>query len=264
MLYSNLIRFSFFKASPLLLHDAVYDHGYYFSDINFNPTSYSRPTIDNYSSLYYLPDITGITEKNENYATLFINNLTHEPAFMGVPDYKPSNNLTNRGKGPFANEDPYHAIMASFLLLAKWFDFLRENGVYDNTRIILVSDHGRNLHSPFPDNITLPNGHDLEYYTALLMVKDFDAEFALATDNSFMTNADVPHIAAAGIVQKLVNPFTGKELIVDKSNGVTITTSQIFSPQKALKYMYDIKRNEWLHVKDNIFDPANWSSVIKE
>lgn len=35
--------------------------------------------------------------------------------------------------------------MAAMLRLGEWFDYLREEGVYDNTRIILVSDHGYRL-----------------------------------------------------------------------------------------------------------------------
>jgi len=267
ILSSNLIRFSFLKVSPLLFHKAIYDNGDYFfvlTDFRVNSSTYSYITINNYASLYYLSDITGITDKNENYSAMFVNNLTHDPAFMEVPDYRPSGNLVNRGEGPFAGEENYHAIMASFLLLSKWFDFLKENGVYNNTRIILVSDHGAILHSPFPNNIILPNGQDLETYAALLMVKDFNAEFTLTTDNSFMTIADVPHIAAAGIVDNLINPFTGKELVIDKSNGVTIATANMWLWDRMHIYDYKIKRNEWLHVKDNIFDPANWSSVTIE
>jgi hypothetical protein len=241
----------------------IYDNGWYLSDFHREPIAYPRPAIDSYSSLYYLSQMTGITDTDENYAALFINDLTHEPVFMETPAYKPSTNLHNRGNGPFANEDHYHVNMAAFLLLAKWFDFLKENGIYDNTRIIIVSDHGsESLNSPFPNNITLPNGRPVEAYAALLMVKDFDSGLALTADNSFMTNADTPYIAAAGIVPRLINPFTGKELTVDKSCGVTITTSKIWEPERMSKYAYNIKSNEWLHVKDNIFDPANWSPVI--
>jgi len=258
ILYSDLLRFSLLKVSPVFFHKTIYDDGdYLFMLTDF--TAYSYNTIDNYTSLYYLSDITGITDENRNYSTMFINDLTHSPAFMEAPDYKPSNKL-NRGEGLFAGEEHYHANMAFFSLLAKWFDFLKKNGVYNNTRIIIVSDHGRNLHSPFPDNIILPNRDELEKYAALLMVKDFNAGFELITNTSFMTNADVPHIASAGIVDNLVNPFTGKELVIDKSNGVTITTSGKNDP---IKYSigYNIRSHEWLHVKDNIHDPANWRSV---
>ena len=40
----------------------------------------------------------------------------------------------------------YHANAAALLRLGEWFDWMREQGVYDNTRIIIVSDHGRDLY----------------------------------------------------------------------------------------------------------------------
>jgi hypothetical protein len=226
-------------------------------------TGYYYPisTINNYAYLYFLSDITDTVENGNNYFNIIVNDLTHNPALFEVPEYKPSRNLTNIGNGPFAAEKHYHVNMASFLLLAKWFDFLKENNVYNNTRIIIVSDHGRNIRSPFPNNIILPNGIDLENYAAFLMVKDFGAEFTLRTNNSFMTNADVPHLATEGIIKTLINPFTYKELATDKNHGVTITSSTIWDPEEMLKYKYDIKRDEWLHVKDNIFDPAKWNKI---
>jgi YidC/Oxa1 family membrane protein insertase len=262
ILQSNLIRFSFFKFVPLVLRSVIYDDGKYLSLLQSERESnYSRATINNYSSLYYLPEITAIAADDSNNAAIFVNDLTHEPAFFQAPEYKPAKEVTNRGEGLFSEEDHYHVNMAAFILLAKWFDFLKENGVYDNTRIIIVSDHGRDIHSPFPNNLTLPNEHGLEFYTALLLVKDFNADFILRTDNTFMTNADVPFIALDGIVQNMKNPFNGKLMMQDKDKGVTITSAGLWDPEAQLKYTFNIKPDQWLHVHDNIFDPANWTAV---
>jgi arylsulfatase A-like enzyme len=39
----------------------------------------------------------------------------------------------------------YHSNMATMLRVGEWMDYLKEQGVYDNTRIIIVADHGRKL-----------------------------------------------------------------------------------------------------------------------
>jgi arylsulfatase A-like enzyme len=173
--------------------------------------------------------------------------------------------ITNRGKGPFADKEDYHVNMASFLLLARWFDFLKTNSVWDNTRIIIVSDHGFSptgrIPSHFSNEIILPNKDSVESYNCLLMVKDFGASGDVRTDNTFMTNADVPLLAVRDIVENPVNPFTGAPLAEDKADGVTITTSHLWEISKQKKYTFDIKPNEWLHVRDNIFDLANWGRV---
>jgi len=266
ILYNNFIRFSFLKVSPIIFHTLIYNNGEYlslFEEGNFlvARNNYPKSTIDDYTSLYFLPEATEITDINNDYAVIFDNQLTHDPAFMQTPEYTPSNIVTNKGTGPYSQEVHYHVNIASFILLAKWFNFLKENSVYDNTRIIIVSDHGTSNIAPFPDSISFPdiNYWRLEASNCLLLVKDFNADFQLKTDNTFMTNADVPHIATNGLINTLINPFTGKEMLIEKDNGVTITTSSIWRPQRIIQD--GIKPDEWLHVKDNIFDSANWSKV---
>jgi arylsulfatase A-like enzyme len=91
-------------------------------------------------------------------------------------------------------------------MLGKWIDFLKENDKYDNTRIIIVSDHGVDLNSKFQDNIVLLNNKRVQAYAALLLVKDFNSHGFLSIDDMFMTNADIPIIALEDIVKNPVNP----------------------------------------------------------
>ena len=115
----------------------------------------------------------------------------------------------------------YQCNMAAFIQLGKWFDYLREQGVYDNTRIILVADHGWPMEQ-FEDMMfgakdpeqTIYNPEDVMAYNPLLLVKDFGAR-GLSTDARFMTNADTPTLALDGLIEDPVNPFTGKRLTAD-------------------------------------------------
>jgi arylsulfatase A-like enzyme len=162
--------------------------------------------------------------------------------------------------------------MAAFLLLGKWFDFLKENGVYDNTRIIIVSDHGRNVVTHLEDGVILPNGEMLEMYQALLLVKDFDAPplsaqsvspGELPVDRTFMTNADVPVLATRGLIPSAKNPFTGKIFQSEKADGITLTTNFLWNIEQHFKNMYNIKPGEWLYVREDIFKPENWSQATQ-
>ena len=76
--------------------------------------------------------------------------------------------------------------------------------------------------------------------------------------------ADIPHIAAAGLIENPINPFTGRELPVRKTNDAIITTAKIPGLQNQNKNTFKINKNEWLYVQDNIFDPANWSFITIE
>lgn len=266
ILYTNLVRFSFFKCSPLFLHKIIYDEGKYLSllKFKFDSTNYNYRTIDTYTSLYFLSNITEINETNEKYCNIFVNELPHDPAFFELPDYIPSKNIIVTDNNLFSDEPQYHVNMASIILLAKWFNFLKENNVYDNTRIAIVSDHGTNLTKPPPEYIDLPNNNKLENYAALLMFKDFNSSFDFKIDYCFMTNADVPQLITKDIIENITNPFNGKELLKQKNNGVTITCSELWNLDRLLPNSYNIKPNEWLHVQENIFNPDNWKPVTFE
>jgi hypothetical protein len=269
LLKNTLIRFSFFKMSPLFLRLFIYDTGEWLTTTNVNTQAkikggLTTNTIDDYALLDLLPELTNIEQNQLNSFMTIYSHLPHSPAFLQAPDYHPVQSVTDRGAGPFANNYHYHVNMASFLLFGKYLDFLKENGVYDNTRIIIVADHGVGVTlSDQMKNIQLPDGGHLSSYNPILLVKDFNSEGSLAIDNSFMTNADSPFFALEGIVDNPVNPFTLNPLESDKDQGIYITTIGALNSIDHSKYQYKIGRNQWIFVKDNIYDPANWRAAVE-
>jgi hypothetical protein len=247
------------------MRDFVYDDGNYF---RANPQKLiTRDTLNSYCALYVLPETTRIIDTGDNVEVgtfnIIVNLLPHDLNFLEAPDYIPSSKVSNFGDGPYKLIDNYHVNIASYLLLAKWFDFLKEKGVYDNTRIIIVSDHGRKLGNSFPypyPNIRLPYNDEVQNYNPLLMVKDFYNSGQLVINDDFMTCADIPVLLTKNLIENPVNPFTGKILETQKIQGVIITRSE--SAVNSGEYIYNIKRNEWFHVKDFIFDKNNWSVYI--
>jgi arylsulfatase A-like enzyme len=139
-------------------------------------------------------------------------------------------------------------------------------GLYDNTRIIIVSDHGWHIDTSLND-FALPNDSRLVGFNPILLVKDFDDNTRtglseLKTDDTFMTHADVPYLASKDITPA-VNPFSRKTLLFDKSGGITICTNHTWEAPDPTKYTWKIRADEWLHVHTNIFDPTNWKKVEK-
>jgi YidC/Oxa1 family membrane protein insertase len=259
LLDNNLIRFSFFKSAPLFLRLFIYDRGNWLTLRNKSNEQLTDAIIDDYAYLDTLDKITAFTEVGDTYTAIYAH-LPHGSGFLQAPDYIPVQTVTDRGSSVIANEGRFHLMTASFILLGKWFEYLKRNGVYDNTRIILVSDHGKDS-TDIPFNIRLPNGDRLQFYNALLMVKDFNKKGDLEKNDVFMTNGDVPVLALEGIIDNPVNPFTKTSLKADKDDGIVITTIDAVSTYRHNKYTYNISKNQWLYVKDNIFDPANWKAV---
>jgi hypothetical protein len=267
LLKNNLMRFSIFKIAPVFFRSVLYDDGDWLvmTEFSVRNSTITEKTIENYAVLDVLPEITAIEDSTKNTYTALVNDLTHEPTFFEAPEYVPMDNITNYGNSPFAKEDHYHANMAALLLLGKWFDFFKQEGIYDNTRIIITSDHGWYFSSGLPNNFSLPNGRVLLGYNPLLLVKDFSAvsdanHSGLVTDNTFMTHADVPFLASKDITDAK-NPFTNNPLYNDKQKGVTISTANSWETPDPVKYTWNIKSDEWLHVHDNIFDAKNWEKA---
>ena len=161
-------------------------------------------------------------------------------------------------------ESHYDADMAAILKLGDWIDHLKGAGVYDNTRIIITSDHGYGL-KQFSYTLFNDIGLDVSSVNPLLIIKDFDGgNEDIRTDNTFMTNADVPVIAMEGIVKDPVNPFTGNPVNNErKEEGpvVVFTLNSDVDPEK--DKVYDREDAVWYSVHDDMFNPADWERLEK-
>lgn len=268
----NFFCFGIVRTMPVMIQGILYNEG------NYNMADYDRQVIENpstakgispeflrgYRVITNLPAMTQITDNSGGAFLMLANTMTHEPVLLQAPDYIPQSYVDNTAydqaqEGRFvvdgrkltvadsAQMSHYHVNMAMFLRLGEWFDTLRAQGVYDNTRIIIVSDHGRYLESIRDLGIPGRDGESLESFYPLLMVKDFDAK-GFATDDTFMTNADVPTLATQGLIDAPVNPFTG---------------NPINSDEKTAHDQLVIMSGVW-NISDNdgtTFLPARWASV---
>ncbi len=220
---------------------------------------------DAFSSLYYLNNLTTTDGDGSQY--IFIaNDTTHEPMYLDSEFITPVNK-EQKGSISYASNDTlltthYYSFAAALKQLGLYMDYLRENGVYDNTRIIIVSDHGRHINLPSPLD-SVKGG-----YIPLLLVKDFNSNDELKIDNSFMTNADTIFFALDDLDIPMINPFTGKELKPEKENGINVypTFENEYNPE----YMRDKKaktftldKSQAYHVSDNIYEPSNWIPLLE-
>ncbi|MBQ9872015.1 MAG: YidC/Oxa1 family membrane protein insertase [Eubacterium sp.] len=289
----NFFCFSIMKTLPLELQPIVYNSGMYYmagdtpglsmqvqtgmsESIGMNP-AFMEP----YQVLDHLEDMTRIQKGTDNNFLFFYNDTPHEPMLLQEPEYEPRNKVdnteydkkhTNRftvnGKSLTIETDKqmvhYQTNMAVLLRIGKWLDYLREKGVYDNTRIIIVSDHGYHLYQ-VPDMVFVVGKRliDTDNYFPLLMVKDFYAK-GFSTSDTFMTNADVPYLAVKDLIQDPVNPFTGNPIAIDEktAHDQLITTSMDWNV--ATNNGCTFNASGWASVHDNIHDRENWSFTTEK
>ncbi len=282
----NFFYFGLMKALPLFAQTVLYDNGHYnnystdasradygaqvISDDGLRAEGQHKGFLDSFNVLRSLNSMTRIVEDDgaRGNFVMMSNDSTHEPQLLQEPQYEPAEQVDNTAyeaehhdrftlpEGSMNMENGnqyrhYQSNMAAFMKIGKWLDYLRANGVYDNTRIIIVSDHG----TPLMHN---PDLH--EFYYPLLMVKDFGAtEFT--TNSEFMTNADVPTLATEGLIANPVNPFTGNAITNDEKTAhdqhVFVSNDWDVSENGGTTYL----PGEWLSVRDDVRDPSNWESV---
>ena len=266
---SNTIRkrlpmFSLLRTIFPVLRTHVYLKGTYFLVNEDTPIIPSF--LHWYATLHYLPQLTEVVSSSENSFNFIVNETTHQPNFLEAPDYRPVAHLTNtyspidREAGYSENDiKHYHVNTASILRIGTWLDTLKEQGVYDNTRIIIVADHGRNITTPvfknFSNHVT-----DLGYFNPLLLVKDFDAHADLRVDNKLMTNADTPTLAIQDLPIPSVNPFTGNDLF----EAIQKDTMHVYHGSWDPK---DHRKNTLIFwpgsfsIQDSIFEESNWNLI---
>lgn len=278
----NLFAYGLFKVSPLVAQRFVYNGGTYLNTTTNH--AISRDFLGTYAMLANLRGLTEVKDDSTGHFVSIENQTTHMPDFLQLPDYEPALYIDNEGlvdeswytvngvtmqmNGDWSYEAHYQANMAAILRIGEWLDFLREQGCYDNTRIIIVSDHGWPIEQ-FP-NWVFDNGNlPVQGYNPLFMVKDFDAH-GFSISDEFMTNADTPTIAMQGVIDDMTNPFTGNEISMDPKteSDPIITTSAHWHANWYVdgegQYdsdgtYYDSSDGRWYSVHDNIFEEDNWT-----
>ena len=249
----NLFWVSLFRESPVALRPVVYYKGTWWEN---GVKESSNSFTDWFSALYYLPKITATNGKSPSLS-IITNEATHSSEDVSMYDFELKN---------FSKKDNAYIIDCLALNeIANFVSYLKENECYENTKIILVSDHGIGRNSISKELFTTPalSGYPKDHLNPLLMVKDFGEHGELFTDNAFMCSADVPSLALKSVVENPVNPFTGKPVSSEsKKDGITVTTADLFMPYHSKSaYEFTVPSDSWYRVKDSIFVDENWEHI---
>jgi hypothetical protein len=257
ILKRNIFWYGLFRISPPMIRRGLYQYGDWCSSI---PGQNLLVFLNGYAVLDYLPRLGEITDNEENTLLLMVNNTTHDGAFLQEPDYLPALSISSYFPGPYNKDSEYHINIAAYKRLGKWLDFLKAEGIYDNTRIILVSDHGSQINyvmKPFP---TMPS--NIDNYHPILLVKDFGDSGELKTDMNFMTNADVPFLALKGQIENPVNPFTGNPIsTANKEKPLYIAVSGSVHVGDPLQTRLSLNPRMDYYVHGGMLEEKNWSKV---
>jgi hypothetical protein len=229
-------------------------------------------TFREWAELKALPEQTA-TDSSDRNLNIVWNILPHEPYFMGEDCQPRSTRLDTsreevRRLGYTSLFAYQHALTArcTLLLVADYFDWLKAESVYDNTRIIVVSDHG--IVGPVEDRSSraVEGGTSDNLFVrsrSVLLVKEEGAQGALAVSEEFMPNPEVPRLACEQI-DGCVNPYLADKEIAahgrDSPFFVTFVPWQ-FNRQEPTAFVID---KELAVLGRNPYDASSWREVGRQ
>ena len=251
-----LSMFSVFHSAPYSFKKTIYSKGLWL--FSSRDESQKNVAIENQIMWSYLDLIPRISNTDSEKSTFkYIHTeLTHHPfavdksgkiVYDRYPDEEAQSNVYGRSA--------YYSAREFLRLLSDFVTWLKSEGIYDNTMIIVVSDHGNSVTDDDPylnDDLRIKVGNNMfSLLHPLLMVKDFNSKEDFQLDPSFMTNADVSSIIASEIdfvdeeKLKIERPLKGS------------------NPFGKYRHFYNFKvceYDQW-EVHDSIFEADHWERV---
>ena len=241
--YTRLFENALFVSVPLIFKPKIYNDTKWLIKKKSKISSYM---FEWYNFIRILPFISKTDAPNSSFI-YFHNEAAHNPWHI-IKD-----------NGQVVNATPYENNKWIINQLAKWIEWMKDNDVYDNTKIVIVSDHGPSWYeSDFNPDFKSPvnwkqnsiniNPKMFWRLNPLLMVKEFGEKKELKEDWRLMCNSDAAYITFdSNYINKLPNDrilnsyFTIWEGNMEEQSGMKIESK--------------------FEVHTNIFDLNNWKKI---
>lgn len=281
--YVKILDYGIIRLSPPFIRKVIFDNVYE-SDSN-KKTKKKKVTQDKYNvffqetnktllnsslkewvSVDYLPETSEAKDNVPGQFYFMSSMLTHEPF---ATNEKFEFNVSGELKYPLRRYQNFkksinalkhlYTDASALKMVSDWIRWMKDNGVYDNTRIVLVSDHGRDVYNPMFKQQKIPSSkkkNSPAHWHALLMVKDFNSSGKMQRDTTFMSTCDVPFLAMNNIVDGK-NPYTGN-VIKSPENKLPYTLYRTkFRIAEQEKYNFAVTES-FIVKKESVFDLKNW------
>ncbi len=251
--------FSLFRAAPLLLKKWIYHRGFWrFCDEPDGCVSFGQE----HSFCRALPILSVAHSGGRGNVNFFHTDITHNP--WGVPE-----------NGHLEKCDNVKILSWTMRQLCAYFKWMKANGVYDNTRIIICSDHGlcnmknddfnpdtdpmlhrelwEQLISGVKDSSWLEEQR-IQSLNALLCVKDFGVRSSIRESKKLISNGDIRELVTCDNVQSSVG------------NMPSTRRAYICEPPKDGSWFHGEQNHNLnalvgFEIRDNIYDLRNWVRI---
>lgn len=203
-----------------------------------------------------LHEVSQVDTETENKYFLYIhNNLAHSPYAVNkegiiVKEGFPVPGIENAENSVAA----MYSAKKTLDVLIDWFEWMKKEGVYDNTVIYVFSDHGNwfcDSDLPELSHINYDTlDDDISHANTLVLTKQLNAVGTLKTSPLYIHSSDLPAMLASDT--GLPNIF-GQDPRTNPEN------------QDRVRFYFtsSYKKNKYnlYYVKGSIFDPNSWSMI---
>ncbi len=134
-----------------------------------------------------------------------------------------------------------------------WIQWMKEVNIYDNTKIVIASDHGSSsfLSSNDKGDIYAKEGDIF----ALLMVKDFYERGNIKISQQLMSNADIPSILASGIPEHSFPELQQDPIMTNREE---IALKHFVSESDYNLALTDFELKYAITVQGDVYDKEKW------
>jgi hypothetical protein len=260
--YSELLTLlSLMRTTPYSVKAALHEFGSWKPFMDHS----SGTTFSVWSKLKALPELTNVQSDTANL-NIFMNILPHEPYYLHedcIPSSEkyvvPPETFKNEGHKSLFSFQHENAARCSLLIVTDYLNFLRQEDVYDNTTIVIVSDHG--IVGPVEDRSSraLAGGTTDNFHVrsrSVLLIKESGDEGQLSVSDEFLTNADVPSVVCR-VIGECINPYLNDRVIRHEGRNDPFIVSFVpwqFSAQKPSEFVIEAQfemRNKNAYIAEN-------------
>ncbi|MGX2983432.1 sulfatase-like hydrolase/transferase [Helicobacter sp. 23-1045] len=249
----RMLNFGLFKIAPTHFRADVYNEGRWLFSKDSRLLN-ALASINYSASFYAFTHNLRVDSANPTFKYLH-SMMTHSPYQMHFKDDKCEffstksawEDYPHKAKGHPSQQ--YDTEACALRYLSDFVANLKNAGIYDNTQIFVISDHGGNS-----VNMPIPSRAD-----ALFLFKDFGASGALKVDNRLMANFDIASIFCANLPNGC--PNVGQNILQNypQNRELIHTIPSAWQLQKH-------KKNAWYitkayKVSDSIYEAKNWTDI---
>jgi hypothetical protein len=251
-----------YRIAPYSIKRSVYDGGNWL-DMSYAWKKKQDKYLSNFFSLSSMSELSGLSANKPTF-TFITNEVTRAPLFL-KEDCLPDHRLTSSSerikliiqRHTDANTATiYQTTKCMMRELGRFAQWLHASSVYDNTMLVIASDHGWTSHNPLLKDV--PERLVYSMFQSFLMVKQFDAQGPLVESKEFIANANVPGIIC-DVIGGCVDKTTGKTIAHQRLTGNVLLHETPWQPAGQHKDAFVVEALYSVH--SDITKPENWTRV---